>query len=854
MRASSSLANDGALARRHRNGSVKWVVERGRGVFDEEGNLLYVDGVVLDNTAIKAAQEEISRTRGQLVSAIESLDVGFVMYDQDERLLICNQTFREMHPAIAGWLSPGMPYEFIARAHYQAGAPDANGMDEETWLQQKLEQQRTGEGVREIQVGDRWIRREDSRTEDGLHVSLRTDITPLKQLMLELMHAKEAAEAASLAKSQFLANMSHEIRTPMNGIIGMTELALDTQLDAEQEEYLQLVRSSANSLLVIINDILDFSKIEAGKLHIDAIPFSLRNTLADTLKSLALRAHEKGLELVSIIDTAVPDQLRADPGRLRQLIINLMGNAIKFTEAGEIEMRIGMAPDSMRSDSLHRKLHVSIRDTGIGIPQEKLGLIFEAFSQADTSTTRRYGGTGLGLAISSRLVELMGGKLWVESELGVGSTFHFTIEVEIIGTPIQTPSTPRLAQVQGMRVLMVDDNATNRRWLTQLLSGWGMRPTIAASGAEALDIVNRISEPFSLILLDGSMPEMSGFDVAESLSRRHDINATTIMMLTSSGERGDATRCGELGIDGYLVKPISQTELLDAILIALGQHQAHQAQEISKPPLVTRHVVAEQRYRLHILLVEDNPVNQKLAVRLLEKLGHRIVVAENGQEALDFSADGQFDLVLMDVQMPVMGGLEATRLIREREAGSSQHLPIVAMTANAMQGDREICLQAGMDGYVSKPINPQILIEEIDRVLDRLGNPDAPAAAAAAVALTVTEVINFDAIDMKEALARLGGDRGLLREIANIFLDDYPKRLEEVRAAISVEDGVQLSRAAHNIKGVAGNLSANPLREVALEMEAAGKRGDIGHARNLLRDLEKRLSELARVLENLPRD
>lgn len=821
---------------------------------NDEGDIIGTFGISRDVTLQVRAETELARERDLLKTIMNNIPDIIYVKDRHSRFLTSNESMlRLLGVDDMSQVIGKNDYDFSsAEMACNYVADDQNVMRSGQPLidQEETIQQTDGKTI--------WLLTTkvplygDDGEVKGM-VGISRDITARKQAAGDLIAAKELADAANRAKSEFLANMSHEIRTPMNGILGMTELLAGTDMTAEQQEFLTLVRQSADSLLRLLNDILDFSKIEAGRLELDAAPFNLRDCIGKAIKLLTLKANEKGLELAGRIDPSIPNELMGDAGRLRQIVVNFVGNAIKFTNSGEVVVDVN--PESLDDDNA--VLHITVRDTGIGIAKNKQQKIFEAFAQADASTTRRFGGTGLGLTISARLIQMMRGKVWVESELGVGTTFHFYIHLGV--APDQTPRRPAaFSKIAGTRVLVVDDNATNRRILQELLQLWNLKPVMAEDGEAALDMLTQAikdDDPFGLILLDYHMPYLDGVGFAQQLATREDnLKHGPIVMLSSSFAGLSSPQMRNLGINRYLTKPVIASELRDVVLDVMGvehENKAHPPARATLPNIKPRKV----------LLVEDGLVNQRVALGFLHRWGHQVKLVLNGREAVELLEREPFDVVLMDIQMPEMNGYEATEIIRQREVGTQQHQFIIAMTAEAMKGDRETCIAAGMDDYVSKPFDAADLQRALDRSPASLLDNGEPIASDEELEPIPDDSIPDDAIpddaspdDASQAsspstdtttsawqriLVKACGDEDLASQLATAFAEEAEQLMPEMRDQLSALDAARLQRSAHTLKGAAGCLGATQVAAAGQRLEQQAKSGELDDAAATLDELAR---------------
>ena len=796
------------------------------------------------------AQKEIERQAKYFQALIENSPTAVVMLDNDQSIMHCNPAFESLYGYHCVDIIGKDIDELISTEETREEAAQLTKAVMDTNVQIISQRKRSDGSVVEVEIF-------------GVPIFVgqeRAGALAIYHDISSLVQARQAAEEANRTKSEFLANMSHEIRTPMNGVIGMLDIALDTPLNEEQTEYITIALQSAEALLTLLNDILDYSKIEAKRLELETINFDLRTAVEGVAYTLANRAEEKGLELAALIPPNLPTRLVGDPNRLRQVLINLAGNAIKFTEWGEVVLRA----EPVSEDDEYAQIKFSVTDTGIGIKKDRLNAIFERFTQADGSTTRKFGGTGLGLAISQHLVEAMGGTINVESEYGGGSNFSFTLgfkkqaqdeqEAEIVVTDLH-----------GLKILIIDDNATNRTILLKMVEGFGAQANAVSGGAaglEALKEAREIGKLYDLVLLDMQMPEMDGEQTARAIFSDPRKKSLSVVVLTSMGKRGDAKRLEELGCAGYLLKPIKQRMLFEALIAIMN---AKKTKPLGTGRLVTRHTINEQKkLEKNILLVEDNPVNQKVAVALLTKAGHIVDVADDGQIALTKLKRKDYDVILMDVQMPVMDGLEASRHIRLWEAGK-RHVPIIAMTAHAMQGDRERCLNAGMDDYISKPLDKRSLFAVVDLWANKtaeekadvaeafpLVDMDAPPAAPFVETPSAplpqpkagSRAKSIPPLNITDALPRFDDDRAFFNDMAQDFLNHIPARITEMKTCLQKVDAVGLSRAAHNMKGMAATFSATRLTELTAMLEKESGEGELYQAQELLAEIEQETEKI----------
>jgi PAS domain S-box-containing protein len=849
-----------------RHGNVKWILSRGRGIFAEDGTFKYIDGLNIDITERKKSEEALRRANARLDLAVRGSNVGLWENDMPEGdyhrgHVFCINIMEQLgYPALDGPIDYGT---IASQIH----------PDDVRHVQEALRAYFAGETpeysvefrARHRDGSWRWLLSRGIAVRDAVgkpvrFAGTRIDITDLKRIEAELRQARDAAEAASRAKSEFLANVSHEIRTPMNAILGMTELALDTPLTDDQRNYLTVANSAANSLLTVINDLLDFAKIEAGKLDLDSAEFSLRGVVNETTRALAFRAHKKGLELVCHVHADVPDRLMGDAGRLRQVLLNLVGNAIKFTEQGEVVVEVRseigpigpmspMSPMSPQSDSSEARLRFEVRDTGIGIPRQKQDSIFQAFEQADKSSTRRFGGTGLGLSIAARLAALMGGGITVESEPGRGSTFCLTASFAV-PAHAAAPARPAHDDISGLRVLVVDDNATNRLILEEWLRGWGAEPTAVADGLTALSMMWRAvadRRPYQLVLLDGRMPGVDGPALAAEISHSPQLAECRVILLSSEDRPLGPTRQRELGIAAVARKPIPQEELLETVCRVLSPTPREAPPGAYVPPEVKAEAPARP---LRVLVAEDNEFNQQVVHYMLTRSGHSARIAADGQSALEALEQETFDLFLLDVQMPRLDGFQVIEELRRRELGTGRHLPVIALTALSMKGDRERCLDAGMDDYLAKPLRRKELFAAVERALDS-GAPQAPGERPQNDGQTPSPTAESnDLLDPATLLAACDDDPVLLGRMIDVFRREVPGHLGRIETALRNRSAAELRESAHKLRGLVSAFSSS-VSAVAVGLEQAGAAERLDGSAETFAELARMTTELGRDLATL---
>jgi PAS domain S-box-containing protein len=825
-------------------------------------------GVITDITDQKRAEKRLAESKREFESIFDNSQIGIMLLRGGRVLVRCNQrlatilgyenpdemvgiSMMQLHLSKERFISFGEKhYEKLIfgeqfQVEYQLRRKDGTPI----WCSlsgKALNEKDLDQGV--IWVIDDFESRKQA--EETLHDMNRQ----LGDATARANHMAAEAEMANAAKSEFLANMSHEIRTPMNGVIGMTGLLLDTGLNENQRRYAEIVKSSGESLLGLINDILDFSKIEAGKLDLETLDFDLQSLLDDFAATMALKTHDKGLELLCAADPDVPTLLSGDPGRLRQILTNLAGNAVKFTHKGEVAVKVSRVQETEERKNGSCLLRFSVRDTGIGIPANKIGMLFLQFTQVDASTTRQYGGTGLGLAISKQLAGMMGGEVGVESVVGQGSEFWFTARFSLHAEAAREVASPP-ANLIGVRVLIIDDNATSREILLTRLNSWGMRPEESSDGLSGLQALYRAlgeGDPFQLTVVDMQMPGMNGEAVGRAVKADAPIADTRLVMLTSLGAQGDARRLQEIGFAGYAAKPVRHEELKGVLSQALASGADGAPRSIA-----TRHTAREAlpdfaHRKARILLADDNITNQQVALGILKKLGLSADSVANGREALDALKSLPYDLVLMDVQMPEMDGLEATRQIRNpRSAIPNRSIPIIAMTAHAMQGDKEKCLEAGMDDYVVKPVSPRALAEAMEKWLPEETSIQESAVRRQNVETRNAKSEHYSSLiwDRAAMLNRLLGDEELAGTIIEGFLMDIPRQIEALRAYLDAGDAAGAERQAHTIKGASSNVGGEDLQALASELEQAGKAGDLESIKTRMDELAASFAELKQTMK-----